>query len=98
MNDDQTTLWCSRYSALHQKAAIVHKRRLDVVCLDQDGESMVYQRVLPLDIQTREGNEWLTVMYADVAGDIRRVDINTAELQSFQAVDEQQPRLWYQRT
>jgi hypothetical protein len=79
------------------EAAIIQKRRLDVVCLNQDGERISYQRILPLDIISREGVEWLSFMYADDKGGIRRVDINTSKLLSFQAVDDQQPNIDYQR-
>lgn len=77
------------------EAAIVQKRRLDVVCLNPDGEQISYQRILPLDITSREGDECLSFMYAEDKGGIRRVDINTSQLLSFQAVDERQPTIRY---
>ena len=79
------------------EAAIVQKRRLDIVCLNQAGDKISYQRVLPIDINSREGAEWLHFVYADAGGAIRRVQINTAYIMSFQAVDELQPNLRYYR-
>ena len=79
------------------EAAIVQKRRLDIVCLNQVGDKISYQRILPLDINSREDAEWLSFMYADNKGSIRRVDINTAQILSFQAIDERQPTIQYRR-
>lgn len=79
------------------EAAIVQKRRLDLVCLNQTDEAINYQRILPVNISTRAGIEWLSFIYADSQGGIRRVDINTAGIVSFQAVDDKEPVLNYQR-
>ncbi len=79
------------------EAAIVQKRRLDMVCLNQAGEEISYSRVLPIDIHSQEGIEWLHFIYADTDDNIRRVQVNTAHLVSFQAVDGRQPDLRYQR-
>jgi hypothetical protein len=79
------------------EAAIVQKRRLDIVCLIQGGERIRYQHILPLDVFSREGIEWLSFMYADSSGDIRRVEINTAQIKSFQAIDNRQPDIHFQR-
>ncbi len=78
------------------EAAIMQKRRLDIVCLNQAGEKISYSRVLPIDINSQEGIEWLHFIYADAGDNIRRVQINTAHIVSFQAVDDQQPDLRYQ--
>ncbi|KAA3651412.1 MAG: hypothetical protein DWP95_00625 [Proteobacteria bacterium] len=78
------------------EAAIVQKRRLNLVCLNQADQQINYQHILPLDVFSREGVEWLSFMYADDHGGIRRVDINTAKILSFQAVDNRQPILQYQ--
>lgn len=91
-----TSLPCGAQDML--EAAIVQKRRLDVVCLNQTGDEISYQRLLPLDIKSREGIEWLHFMYADSDGDIRRVEVNTARIKSFQAVDDLQPKIHYQRS
>jgi len=79
------------------EAAIVQKRRLDVVCHNQAGQLIDYQHILPLDVFSREGIEWLSFMYADSSGDIRRVEINTAQIKSFQAIDNRQPDIHFQR-
>lgn len=91
-----TPLPCGAQDKL--EAAIVQKRRLDMVCLNQAGEKISYRRVLPIDINSQKGVEWLHFIYADVDNNIRRVQVNTAQIVSFQAVDEQQPNLRYQRS
>jgi len=79
------------------EAAIVQKRRLDMVCLNQADDKISYCRVLPIDVNSQEGIEWLHFIYADADNNIRRVQVNTAGIVSFQAVDDRQPTIQYLR-
>lgn len=83
------------FNTLHQEAAIVQKRRLDVVYLKNNGQAQNYAHVLPVDIGSEKGIEWLTVMAADKSGRIRRLRFNTSQLLSFQADDQLQPAIAY---
>ncbi len=79
------------------EAAIIQQRRLDVVYLKSNGQSQEYVHVLPVDIASKQGKEWLTVMAADRTGRIRRLRFNTSRLLSFQADDQLQPVIAYYR-
>ena len=77
------------------EAAIVQRRRLNVVYVKNNGQTQRYAHVLPVDIGSEKGVEWLTVMAADKSGQIRRLRFNTAQLMSFQADDQLQPNISY---
>lgn len=77
------------------ESAIVQRRRLDVVYIKNNGHTQHYAHVLPVDIASDKGVEWLTVMAADKSGQIRRLRFNTAQLISFQADDQLQPIIAY---
>lgn len=88
-----TKLPCGAQDLL--EAAIVQQRRLDVVYLKNTGQAQDYVHVLPVDIASEQGVEWLTVMAADKSGRIQRLRFDTSQLLSFQADDELQPVIAY---
>lgn len=77
------------------EAAIIQKRRLNIVCQTQADGAESYQRVLPIDIETQSGKERLTFMAADNDGGIIKRSIDTADIISFEAIDFNDPRIQY---
>ena len=78
------------------EAAIVQKRRLNITCQDGD-EVMTYFKVLPVDIQTKDGTETLYIMTVDNQGGLLRLGIQTDCIEAFEAKDFLDPRICYQR-
>ena len=78
------------------EAAIIQKRRLNIVCHAQTDGTESYQRVLPIDIKTQSGTERITFMAADNDGGIIKRSIDTADIISFEAIDFNDPRIHYQ--
>jgi hypothetical protein len=79
------------------EAAIVQRRRIDITWQKSVSETAMRKHVLAIDIATESAKEWLTLLVADESGGIERLRLNTARLLSFQANDEQQPIIRFQR-
>lgn len=79
------------------EAAIIQRRRLNVICHAPTGEQAFYDRVLPIDMGSHKGEEVLTVMTTDNDGGILKLSINTADIEYFEAKDYQDPRIVYQK-
>jgi hypothetical protein len=88
-----TPLSCGGQDLL--EAAIVQKRRLNIRCVDAAGYKVEHHKVLPVDIGTRDGIEWLTILTTDNQGGILKIKINTADIHSFQARDFLDPAIKY---
>ena len=67
---DYRPIDCGRYSEL--ELAILHRRRLHLLWCE--GNVLHRQRVLPLDLETREGEEFLH--FLDQAGRRRRIRLD----------------------
>ncbi|WP_223787127.1 hypothetical protein [Marinicella meishanensis] len=79
------------------EAAIIQRRRLNIICHLDGGEQALYDRVLPVDINTHAGQEILTFLTTDNQGGILKLEINTADIASFEAKDYMDPRIHYRR-
>jgi hypothetical protein len=77
------------------EAAIVQQRRLNIRCIDTAGYKVEHHKVLPVDIGTSDGVEWLTILTTDNAGGILKIRIDTSEIHSFQARDFLDPPINY---
>lgn len=77
------------------EAAIIQKRRLNLVGSDDTGAVVSYPKIIPVDITTDAGQEQLVFMTSDNQGGIIRLTINTALIQSFEADDFLDPRIIY---
>ncbi len=86
-------LSCSAQDML--EAAIVQKRRLNLRCLDESGNTITHPKILPVDIFTDDGNELLIFMTTDKNGGIIRLKINTQLIMAFEADDFLDPRIIY---
>ncbi len=79
------------------EAAIIQRRRLNLICHAETGEQAFFDRVLPIDIGTEDGIESLTIMTTDNDGGILKLSINTSDIEFFEAKDYQDPRIIYQK-
>lgn len=79
------------------EAAIVQRRRLDLNCESPDGEKHCYIKVLPVDINSKEGVEMLSILTTDNDGGILKLNINTADIKKFEAKDYLDPRIKFKR-
>lgn len=73
------------------EAAIVQKRRLKISCVSTEGEKITYHKVLPIDINTLNGVEHLTVLTTDNEGGILKLSIDTSQINYFEAIDSKTP-------
>ena len=78
------------------EAAIIQKRRLNLQCLDETGHVVAHPKVLPIDLNTKAGQEFLHFMTTDNGGGIIKLTINTAHITTFEADDFLDPRINYQ--
>ena len=69
------------------EAVIVQKRRINLITVNNQGELNKFMKVLPIDIGSQKGNEFLTFMTTDNQGGIIKLAVNTAEIINFEADD-----------
>lgn len=86
-----TPLNCSTQDLL--EAAIVQQRRLTIRCVSETGETAVHIKVLPIDINSQNGREYLTVLTTDNDGGILKLTIDTSHIRAFAALDSRQPAI-----
>lgn len=89
----KNSLSCSAQDML--EAAIIQKRRLNLQCLDESGHVVAHPKILPVDIDTRNGEEQLYFMATDNKGGIIKLSINTSYITAFEANDFLDPRIVY---
>lgn len=77
------------------EAAIVQKRRLNLKSLDDAGHVTAHPKILPININTNDGQEHLEFMTTDNKGGIIKLSINTALITAFEAKDFLDPRIMY---
>lgn len=91
---DQSPMSCHTQDLL--EAAIVQKRRLRITCLSE-GEPIIYDKALPVDINNENGIEQLIILTTDNEGGILKLSINTSEILAFSALDSKTPLINYVR-
>lgn len=74
------------------ETAIVQKRRLKIVCQTAD-DLITYDKVLPIDINTENGVEQLTILTTDNEGGILKLSIDTSQILAFTALDTKLPAI-----
>jgi Rho-binding antiterminator len=72
MSDDYRPIACAAHERL--ELAVLRRRPLQLTWLDEDGRTQFHERVLPLDVATRAGAEWLTFQRPDGAPEMVRLD------------------------
>lgn len=62
--------------AAHERLefAVLRRRHLQLTWLSEDGLTQTCERVLPLDVATRDGAEWLTIKRCDREPERVRLD------------------------
>lgn len=86
-------LSCSAQDLL--EAAIVQRRRLNLHCKDETGQTVNHRKIIPIDIFTESGSEQLAFMTSDNHGGIIKLSINTELIVAFEAEDFLDPRISY---
>ena len=79
------------------EAAIVQKRRINLIATNEQGELSKFPKVLPIHIGTHKGHEMMTFMTADNQGGIIKLAINTRDIISFEADDFNDPRISFMK-
>jgi len=79
------------------EAAIVQKRRINLIINNDDGEFSKFPRVLPIDIGTHKGLEMMTFMTSDNLGGIIKLSVNTSDIIGFESDDLKEPRIQFNK-
>jgi Rho-binding antiterminator len=72
MAGDYVPIACAAHERL--EFAVLRRRYLQLTWLDQDGRTRLSERVLPCDVETRDGAEWLTIVRPDGEPEVVRLD------------------------
>ena len=75
------------------EAVIVQKRRIHLVTSNEQGGLSKFPKVLPIDVASKNGQEFMTFMTTDNQGGIIKLTVNTADIISFEADDFKDPRI-----
>lgn len=72
MPADYLPIACADHERL--EFSVLRRRHLQLTWLAEDGRTQYCERVLPLDVETRDGAEWLTIKRP--GGDPERVRLD----------------------
>jgi len=72
MAGDYFPIACAAHERL--EFAVLRRRQLQLAWLGEDGHSEFCEQVLPLDVETRAGAEWLTIKRPGGAIEVVRLD------------------------
>ncbi len=72
MTGDYRPIACADHERL--EFAVLRRRHLRLTWLSGEGGTLVCERVLPLDVATRSGAEWLTIRRATGETEVVRLD------------------------
>jgi len=72
MAGDYLPIACAAHERL--EFAVLRRQRLQLTWLGEDARSQFCEQVLPLDVETRDGAEWLTIQRADGVAEVIRLD------------------------
>ncbi len=72
MPDAYLPIACAEHERL--EFAVLRRRRLRLTWVDEQGQDTCVEEVLPLDVATRDGAEWLTIRRAGGATEAVRLD------------------------
>ena len=72
MSGDYTPIPCAAHDGL--EFAVLRRQHLRLTWLDQDGRTQFSERVLPCDVATRDGAEWLTIKRPGGEPEVVRLD------------------------
>jgi Rho-binding antiterminator len=72
MSAEYTPIACADHERL--EFAVLRRQHLQLTWLTEDGGTPCRERVLPLDVATCGGAEWLTIRRADGSTEVVRLD------------------------
>jgi Rho-binding antiterminator len=72
MAGDYVPIACAAHERL--EFAVLRRRHLQLTWLGQDGRTQFSERVLPCDVETRDGAEWLTIKRLGGESEVVRLD------------------------
>jgi Rho-binding antiterminator len=72
MAGDYVPIACAAHERL--EFAVLRRRHLQLTWLGQDGRTQFSERVLPCDVETRDGAEWLTIKRPGGESEVVRLD------------------------
>ncbi|MDD5390963.1 MAG: transcriptional antiterminator, Rof [Gallionellaceae bacterium] len=72
MSGDYLPIACAVHERL--EFAVLRRRHLQLTWLGADGRSQCCEQVLPLDVETRAGAEWLTIKRPSGEIEVVRLD------------------------
>ena len=72
MAGDYVPIACAAHERL--EFAVLRRRHLQLTWLGQDGRTQFSERVLPRDVATRDGAEWLTIKRPGGEPEVVRLD------------------------
>jgi Rho-binding antiterminator len=72
MSADYIPIACAEHERL--EFAVLRRRHLQLTWLGEDGATQCCERVLPLDVATRAGAEWLTMRRTSGETELVRLD------------------------
>ena len=79
------------------EAAIVQKRRINLIINNENDELSKFPKVLPIDIGMHKGLEMMTFLTSDNMGGIIKLSVNTADVMSFETDDFKNPRIHFNK-
>jgi Rho-binding antiterminator len=72
MSGNYVPIACAAHERL--EFAVLRRRHLQLTWLDPDGSTRFSERVLPCDVATRDGAEWLTIRRHGGEPEVVRLD------------------------
>lgn len=72
MMDGYIPIACAAHERL--EFAVLRRRQLQLTWLGEDGHSEFCEQVLPIDVETRAGAEWLTIKRPSGETEVVRLD------------------------
>ena len=79
MPGDYVPIACAAHERL--EFAVLRRHPLQLTWLGQDGRTQFRERVLPQDVETRDGAEWLTLKRQGGESEVVRLDRILAEIE-----------------
>lgn len=80
MAADYLPIACADHERL--EFAVLRRQHLQLTWLSEDGRTRFCERILPLDVVTRDGAEWLTIKQTHGESEVLRLDRIVAAIEA----------------
>lgn len=80
MSSDYLPIACAVHERL--EFAVLRRQHLQLAWLGEDGRTQFRERILPLDVETRNGAEWLTIKQSNGESEVLRLDRIVAAIEA----------------